>query len=183
MRIGILGAGNMARGLGGLWTRAGHEVRYSNRSGAGSFAGAAAFGDVVLLAVPADGAEAVLKTVDVGGKVLVDCTNSIVQGAWTLATHPSMAERIAALAPGAQVVKAFNLCHESVWKRDDPAKLVPICGADPAAFGTVSALVRSIGCTPVNAGPLSRAVILEAAAAFVIGMAVGGFDPREAIDM
>nr|WP_042189776.1 NAD(P)-binding domain-containing protein [Kibdelosporangium sp. MJ126-NF4] len=182
MRIGILGAGNMARGLGGLWTKAGHEVKYSNWSGAGSFADAAAFGDVVLLAIMADGAEDVLTTVDLDGKVLIDCTNSIVQGEWTLATTPSMAERVAELAPGARVVKAFNLCHESVWKRDDPRKLVPMCGDDPAALDAVSGLVKGIGCTPVNAGPLSRASVLEAAAAFVIGLAVGGFDPREALD-
>lgn len=183
MRIGILGAGNMARGLGGLWTKAGHEVRYSNRSGAGSFADAAAFGDVVLLAVLADGVDDVLSAVDVDGKVLVDCVNSIVPGQWTLGTAPSMAEHVAGLVPAARVVKAFNLCHESVWKRDDPGKLVPMCGDDPAAVGTVSGLVRDIGCTPVDAGPLSRSVILEATTAFVVGLAVGGFDPREAIDM
>ncbi|ONI77284.1 hypothetical protein ALI144C_35085 [Actinosynnema sp. ALI-1.44] len=94
-----------------------------------------------------------------------------------------MAERVAELAPAAHVVKAFNLCDESVWKRDDPAKLVPMCGDDPAALETVSGLVEDIGCTPADAGPLSRSVILEATTAFVVGLAVGGFDPREAIDM
>ncbi|MGW2548375.1 NAD(P)-binding domain-containing protein, partial [Kitasatospora sp. NPDC001574] len=34
MRIGIIGAGNMARALGGQWARAGHEVVFGARSAA-----------------------------------------------------------------------------------------------------------------------------------------------------
>ncbi len=176
MRIGILGAGNMAQGLGGLWTKAGHEIKLSHR---GEFAEAAAFGDVTLLAVVAEGVPDVLRTVDLAGKVLIDCTNSVVPGEWTVGV--SMAHRVAELAPKARVVKAFNLCHESVW-RNDPHKLVPICGDDPEALEIVKSLVTDIGCTPADAGPLSRAAILEATAAFVIGLSVSGFDPREALD-
>lgn len=84
--------------MGSQWTRAGHEVMISSRTpervvelarriGAqvGTWAEAASFGDVVLLAVRAEGVADVLGAVDVAGKVVVDCTNSVVQREWTLA--------------------------------------------------------------------------------------------------
>ncbi|MCE7008335.1 NAD(P)-binding domain-containing protein [Kibdelosporangium philippinense] len=178
MRIGILGAGDMAQGLGAHWVKAGHEVKLSHRD---ESAEAAAFGDVILVAVPAEAVPEVLGATDLAGKVLIDCTNAIIPGEWTVRT--SMARRVAELAPEAKVVKAFNLCHESVWKRQYPHKLVPICGDDPSAINLVKRLVADIGCTPAEAGPLSRAEVLEAAAAFVIGLSVAGFDPRAAVDM
>ncbi|MFD8414703.1 NAD(P)-binding domain-containing protein [Streptomyces sp. NPDC059650] len=68
MRIGILGTGAMATALGAAWVRAGHDVRVGGRdteaasrtarlTGAsehGGLAEAAAHGEVVLTALPAD---------------------------------------------------------------------------------------------------------------------------------
>jgi predicted dinucleotide-binding enzyme len=39
-------------------------------------------------------------------------------------------------------------------------------------------LVRDLGCEPVDAGGLDRAGLPEAAAAFAIGLYLGGGDPR-----
>jgi 8-hydroxy-5-deazaflavin:NADPH oxidoreductase len=189
MQIGILGAGNMADALGAHWVRAGHEVTVSSRTAgraralagrigarAGTWAQAAQ-ADVVLLAISAEGVPDVLGAVDLRGKVLIDCTNAVVQGEWTLAT-PEMAMEVARLS-GARVVKAFNLCPDETWRAGSVA--VPVCGDDPAAVEAVKRLVVAAGCRPVEAGGLERAALLEATAVFVIGMAMGGTDPRLAL--
>lgn len=185
MRIGILGAGNMADALGGHWVRAGHEVMVSSRdperartlarrigARAGTWGEAAGFGDVVLLAVRAEGVDDVLGAADVSGKVLIDCVNAVVQGEWTLGT-PVMAERVEARS-GARVVKAFNLCSDATWRLTPPPVRVPVCGNDPAALAAVRRLVRDVGCVPVDGGGLVRAALFEATAAVVIGLEVGG---------
>ncbi|MEV4062937.1 NADPH-dependent F420 reductase [Nonomuraea dietziae] len=178
MRIGILGAGGMADALGTQWTRAGHQVMTSGRS-SGSFAQAMAYGDAVLLAVPAHAALGVVDE-SLRGKVLIDCTNPIEDGELT-ADHP-MAERLAA-ATGAHVVKAFNLCHVDVWRMTPPVfggrpLAVPLCGDDEGALAVVRRLVEDLGCTPYDGGGLSRAALLEATAAFMIGLWFKGLDAQ-----
>ena len=118
------------------------------------------------------------------GRVLADCVNPVVQGSFTLATEggPSMARRVAE-ATGARVVKAFNLCHEDVWRMTPPVfdgvpLAVPLCGDDPAALATVRSLVTDLGCEAVDGGGLERAGLLEATAAFMIGLWVGGADAQ-----
>jgi predicted dinucleotide-binding enzyme len=87
----------------------------------------------------------------------------------------SIAQRMADAAPGAHVAKAFNLCHESIWTLPLPVfegapLAVPFCGDDPTSLDQVAELITSMGCTPVPCGGLSRAVYLEATAAFAIGV-------------
>ncbi|ONI84742.1 hypothetical protein ALI22I_29995 [Saccharothrix sp. ALI-22-I] len=55
---------------------------------------------------------------------------------------------------------------------------VPLCGDSAGAVEVVRALVRSIGCAPVDGGPLERAELLEAMTAFAIGLWAGGADVR-----
>src|SRR3954465_6001396 len=67
LKIGVIGSGRIGSTLGGLWAKAGHEVMFSDRDAeqakramdgagprarSGSVKEAAAFGDVVLIAVP-----------------------------------------------------------------------------------------------------------------------------------
>ncbi|CCK29616.1 NADPH-dependent F420 reductase [Streptomyces davaonensis JCM 4913] len=201
MRIGIIGTGAMAEGLGGQWARAGHDVLVGGRderrtaelaARIGARAGdpgQAALRDVVLLAVPYAAAVPVVSALAdaLAGRTLIDCTNPVGPG-FRLETGggPSAAERIAAAAPGVRVVKAFNLCHESVWRLtppvfDDRPLAVPLCGDDPAALESVRRLVRDLGCEPVNGGGLDRAALLEATAAFLIGLWVGEGADAQAI--
>ncbi|MCT2593565.1 NAD(P)-binding domain-containing protein [Streptomyces sp. N2-109] len=204
MRIGILGAGNMADALGTQWVREGHEVLVSGRSPeraaalaarlgsparSGTWREAAEFGEAVLLAVRAEGVAEVLREAgaeagSLRGRTLIDCTNPIVQERLTLFTEggPSMAERVAETS-GARVVKAFNACHEDVWRMTPPVfdgrpLAVPLCGDDPGALATVRSLVTDLGCTPVDGGALERAGLLEATAAFLIGLWFGGADAQ-----
>ncbi|MBV6700467.1 NADPH-dependent F420 reductase [Kitasatospora aureofaciens] len=203
MRIGIAGTGNMARVLGTRWSRAGHDVLVGGRdpgraaaladqigAQAGTLRDAAQHGqDAMLLAVPYSAAIGVVSGLadTVRGRTLIDCTNPIVPG-FVLETRggPSAAERIAAAAPGASVVKAFNLCHESVWRLTPPVfggrpLAVPICGDDAPALEAVRFLVRDLGCVPVDGGGLDRAGLLEATAALLIGLWVGEGADAQAI--
>ncbi|MGX1272661.1 NADPH-dependent F420 reductase [Streptomyces phaeoluteigriseus] len=188
MRIGILGTGQMADALGTRWRCAGHEVRTGGRSG--GLREAAEFGtDAVLLALPyAAVAEVVGGLAEaLRGRVLIDCTNPVGPGFRLLtAGGPAAAERIAAAAPAAHVVKAFNLCHVDVWRLTPPVfdgrpLAVPLCGDDPAALDVVRHLVRDLGCEPLDAGGLDRACLVEATAALLIGLWVGEGADAQAI--
>jgi predicted dinucleotide-binding enzyme len=207
MRIGILGTGTLAAALGAGWVRAGHEVAIGGRSrakaeklaerlGRGVLAvappEAVAGRDVVLLAVSWDGAEDVLRLAGASdgvleGMPLIDPTNAVAHGVGALLTEPgeSMAGRIAALAPGAHVVKAFHLFPAGQWTSppgDDRSRVtVAMCGDDTAALHVVSELVRDVGGTPAVLGTLDRVRQLEEVAGFVIGLAFAGFDPNSAV--
>ena len=120
MRIGILGTGAMATALGAAWVRAGHDVWVGGRdteaasrtalrtgaSGHGSLAEAAAHGEVVLTAVPADAAPQLAKELAhlLAGRTVIDCTVPMAPGAdgpalTTGGGATSVARRIADAAP------------------------------------------------------------------------------------
>ncbi|MFI8854637.1 NADPH-dependent F420 reductase [Streptomyces sp. NPDC053499] len=203
MRIGVLGTGNMADALATHWARAGHEVLIGGRDegkarrlaarigGArhGSLRAAAGFGEAALAALPYGAGQEVAAELgaDLDGKVLVDCSNPVGPGFQLLTDGgPSAAQRLAAAAPGARAVKAFNLCHEDVWRMDPPVfdgrpLAVPVCGDDPGACALVGELVRDVGCEPVAGGGLERAGLLEATAALFIGLWVGEGADAQAI--
>lgn len=204
MRIGVLGTGNMADALATHWARAGHEVVIGGRDlagaerlatciGRGTKPGntrtAAEFGEVVLAALPyGAGAEVARESrAALDGKVLLDCSNPVGPGFRLLTDGgPSAALRLAAAAPGARVVKAFNLCHEDVWRMRPPVfdgrpLAVPVCGDDAEALARVGELVRDVGCEPVAGGGLERAGLLEATAALFIGLWVGEGADAQAI--
>ncbi|RSN50985.1 NADPH-dependent F420 reductase [Actinomadura sp. WAC 06369] len=201
MRIGVLGAGNMADALAGQWVRAGHDVRIGARTPAraaalagrlgcagGGLRDAAEFGEAVLLAVAHGGAMDALRGAGaaegvLAGRVLIDCTNPMAPPFEALLTDggPSAARRIAD-ASGARVVKAFTLCPDPVWRMTPPVfggrpLGVPLCGDDEDALETVGGLVRDLGCVPMRGGSLARAALLEAAAAFTVGLLAAGEDP------
>ncbi|MER6996978.1 NAD(P)-binding domain-containing protein [Streptomyces sp. NPDC000410] len=204
MRIGVLGTGNMADALATHWTRAGHEVaiggrdahraeRLAARIGGGAKAvglrEAAEFGEVVLAALPFGAGAVVAQELreSLAGRVLLDCSNPVGPG-FRLLTEggPSAAQRLAAAAPGAHVVKAFNLCHEDVWRMRPPVfdgrpLAVPVCGDDEAAVVRVHELVRHVGCEPLAGGGLERAGLLEATAALFIALWVGEGADAQAI--
>ncbi|MFE9558371.1 NADPH-dependent F420 reductase [Streptomyces sp. NPDC006703] len=204
MRIGVLGTGNMADALATHWVRAGHDVviggrdvhkaeRLAARLGGGakpaSLRAAAEFGQVVLAALPFGAGASVVRELRavLDGKVLLDCSNPVGPG-FRLLTQSglSAAQQLAAAAPGTHVVKAFNLCHEDVWRMTSPVfdgrpLAVPVCGDDETALALVHQLVRQVGCEPVVGGGLERAGLLEATAALFIGLWVGEGADAQAI--
>ncbi|WP_427919697.1 NADPH-dependent F420 reductase [Streptomyces sp. cg40] len=195
MRIGILGTGGMADALGAQWLRSGHEVLFGGRDlgraealarrwggDHGTLHQAADFGtDAVLLALPWRAAIEVAPQLPLTGRVVIDCTNPVGEGFRLLtAGAPSAAERLASAAgPETHVVKAFNLCHEDVWRLTPPVfdsrpLGVPLSGDNEQALAVVRQLVRDVGCEPFAAGELDRgAALLEATAALLIRLWVG----------
>ena len=182
MNIAIIGAGNVGRALGTSFVRAGHSVSVASRDpeDAGSVAAAigaivadsnaeaAAAADIVVLATPfSSAAEIAAEIADaVSGKIVIDATNRMSFGEQgpDMDTTTSNAEELAALLPGASVVKAFNTLFAS--NQSDPiAQGVQldgfVAGNDAAAKAKVLDLVASVGLTPVDVGPLSRARQLE----------------------
>jgi predicted dinucleotide-binding enzyme len=107
-------------------------------------------------------------------------TSAVGPGAYDVTR--SLAELIAE-STGGHVVKAFNLCHVDVWRMTPPVfdgrpLAVPLCGDDERALAATRTLVTDLGCTPVYAGALNRAKLLEATAAFMIGLWITGADAQ-----
>lgn len=194
MKIGIVGAGQVGATLGKRFAAIGHQVVYGARNPGSAdmatllathpgYAAAvrvdelAARCEVVFLAVPWMQVEnAVAALGDLGGKILVDCTNPIGPD-FTLAlgTTDSGGEFVARLATNARVVKAFNTIGYEVMA--DPsfasgAAALTVCGDDPAAVAVASGLGAEIGFVPVSAGPLATARLTEPMAMLWINLAL-----------
>ncbi len=183
--VAMIGTGNVGAALGRRFAENGHKIVYGSRDpsaadvrelvvapGNGAVAAtqaqAAAQGDIVILAVPGSAAEDVVRALpDLRGKIVVDPTNPRVMASDGFADYPiedSNAERIARLAPGAHVVKAFSTLGAETML--DPALAggpvtVPIVGDDRAAKERIAALTREIGLEAVDVGPLRHARIIE----------------------
>lgn len=211
MKVGFIGYGSMAEALGSRWAGQ-HELFVGGRDAAkagvlankfghgtksGSEAQAAAFGDVVVLATRHEAVFDAMRAAGgpgaFAGKVLLDINNpvpNVMQGDFLVKTYDgkSLAEAIAANAPAAKVVKAFNMCQAKVWQMDPPVfdgrRLVTLfCGDDVAAKQMVAALIRDIGCDPVDIGELRYARLLEPAAAIVIKLLFAGRDPHTVLNL
>ena len=188
MKIGIIGTGRMASGLGKRWADAGHEVLFGSRvpdrartlaaqiGGAaqgGSQADAVNFADVLLLATPFDQTEAVLRDLgSLAGKVVIEITNNFVDN-----DPASTTERIMQWSPGARVVKAFNgVFWQQIHAAPAPADQRPdvfMAGDDAAAKQITAQWIEAAGYHAVDAGPAKNARHLENLAFFIIEMAYG----------
>jgi hypothetical protein len=211
MKIGIIGAGNMGRALGLRWARGGHEVFFGSRdltkakavaansSGsaqAGDFDAAAAFGEVILYTIRDHFPSSMLKDpLALSGKIVIDCNNSPIlgldipdpenrPGLHFSTPIPSLAERLAADAPRARVVKAFNTMASQVIEldHDELARRrvsVFLCSDDAQAKSVVKGLAEELGFIGVDCGDLERARLVESVGDFIrfqiIGMGLGPF--------
>ncbi len=202
MNIAILGTGSVGRALGRGWADAGHAVVFGSRhpdadkaqslvasigdrAGATSLAEAAAAADVVALAIPWGTVERTLTDLsDLTGKVLIDCTNPLKPNLAGLAVDDdtSGAEQIAAWAPEARVVKAFNTTGANNMADpvyDGTPLTMFVCGNDAEAKTTVMALAEDLGFEAVDAGILMRARQLEPLALLWIHLATSAGLGRE----
>jgi hypothetical protein len=188
MRIGVVGTGNMGRGLGLRWAAAGHEICFGARRPeaaeataalstgvctAGTLAQAARFGPVVLWTVPDVAPGNVVGDVgDLVGRVVIDLTNGP-----TLPDGGSRAQMLQAGLPGSRVVKAFNTSSfESLRLSRTEAQAQGVqtllAGDDPAALRLVASLSRDLGIDPIPCGGLADAADVEGAARMLIGRIV-----------
>ena len=172
-KIGIIGDGNVGSALGRGFTRAGHDVRAVGKD-PGAIREAAAWAEVVLLAVPFGAIDDVVKAAGeaLGGKTVVDVTNAL-DASMSLAVGftTSGAEELQKKLPGARVVKAFNTVfaqHMDSGRLGDQPLTAFVAGDDADAKATALELARGIGFDAVDAGPLKNARQLEPLAFFNI---------------
>lgn len=192
-RIFVIGTGNVGGALGSAFARAGHEVIYGVRSPESEAARAAirrtpgsravvlsdrvVDAEIVVLAVPWAAIPSVVARLgDVSGRVVVDATNPLKAdlSGMSLQGDSSAGEQVAAMLPGARVVKAFNTTGASnLAAADYPAGPLAmlICGEHADAKQTVAVLARDIGFEVVDAGGIELSRRLEAFAMLWIGLA------------
>ena len=194
MKIGILGhrrrwqnsgkrvSGNRPPGDDGL-ARGGQRkgARVGQGSGAGStsessastgtFADAAKFAEVAVLALSWTGAENALKLAgaeNLAGKVVIDAINPLTMGPrgleLAIGHTDSAGEQVQRWLPGARVVKAFNsVGYAQMFKPEFPGGPPDmfICGNDDAAKKTVTDILMSFGWSTIDIGGIEGARLLE----------------------
>jgi predicted dinucleotide-binding enzyme len=187
MEIGTIGAGAFAQAFAKQALKAGHKVKLSNTRGPDSLRkivtqlgpGAtaatkeeAAACEMVLLAVPWDNVPETLESLpEWKNRILIDGTNPFHgrAGAFTLAEvgNLSASQLIAALAPGARVVKA--LYHMTVPNLEgDPvvngARRVAFVSADnDEAKKRVEILLKELGYSVIDLGNLRDGGLIQQA--------------------
>jgi 8-hydroxy-5-deazaflavin:NADPH oxidoreductase len=142
MKIGMLGSGDVGRKLADGLIEVGHEVKIGTRdpakeqivqwvrnhvdrgekqkASAGSFAEAASFGEMVIIATLWDGTVNAIKMADpaknLTGKMVIDVTNPLdfskgIPPKLAVGHTDSAGETVQRLLPDAKVVKTFYFLH------------------------------------------------------------------------
>ncbi len=189
MNVTIIGPGKMGRAIGTRAVAGGHSVTFVGKTLESAKKAAeevkptaqqdakistadladVELGDVVVLALWYGSNIEVAKQLGakLEGKTVVDIANPVNSTYDGLATAPntSSAEDVAkAIAPGANVVKAFNTTYASTLLAGQVGGKpldVFIAGDDTDAKKKVAQLVKDGGMRPVDTGPLNRARQIE----------------------
>jgi len=185
MDIGVIGAGDFAQAFAKRALKAGHKVKLSNsrgpeslretvkRLGPGAIAASkeeAAACDMVLLAVPWDNVPETLASLPKwNNQILIDGTNPYhgKAGTFTPANvgNLSTSQLVAALSPGAKVVKALNNMSAPNLEADpvvNGAKRVAFISADDdGAKSRVESLLEGLGYVVVDLGNLRNGGLIQ----------------------
>jgi predicted dinucleotide-binding enzyme len=189
MKIGIIGAGIVGQTLGQGFATLGHDVKigtrrpnddkitaWAKKAGAkvsvGSFADAAAFGDVVVLATAWSGTENAIKLAGpktLAGKVVIDATNPLAPAlnappTLAIAGSDSAGEQVQRWLPQSKVVKAFNHVGNAYMFRPQLPGGPPdmfIAGNDAAAKQSVTDILKSFGWSVIDLGGIDASRYLE----------------------
>jgi predicted dinucleotide-binding enzyme len=178
MKSGFIGAGAVAQSIARSAIQAGHEVVLSARRGP------RALGDIVAKLGPNASADTVQEVARLelvmlavpwlqvpsaldglpnwAGRILVDTTNPFTQLEPELVLADlggtGASEIVAAHAPGARVVKAFNAIRMEHYdkgpKFHDGKRVIFVSGDDKDAKAEVIGLVNDLGYAPVDLGGL-----------------------------
>jgi predicted dinucleotide-binding enzyme len=207
IRVGVLGSGEVGRRLAEGFHSRGHDVMIGSRDPAkpdlrewqsdggagieaGTFAQTAAYGDLLVLAVLGDAAEAAIAEAGAGnftGKVVIDTMNPLdFSGGFppklSICGDDSLGERVQRALPDAKVVKAFNTIGNPYFvdpKFPDGRPTMMIAGDDEAAKRTVADVLADFGWSDtIDIGGIEGSRELEAICiAWVkIGGARGAWD-------
>jgi 8-hydroxy-5-deazaflavin:NADPH oxidoreductase len=186
MNIGILGSGDVAQTLAGGFLGRGHAVKLGTRDPAkldawkraagdrasvATFAQAAQFGEVIVLATHGMATPELLAQIGdaaFAGKTVMDATNplDVDESGFHLAVgfDDSLGERNQRAIPSANVVKVYNtvgaaLMIDPVFD-GGPGDMF-VAGDDERAKKQVSEIVRGFGWNVVDAGGIEGARLLE----------------------
>lgn len=188
MKVGVLGSGDVAKVLAAGFLTHGHDVMIGTRTSAkltdwakdhpksriGTFADAAKFGQLVVLAVKGTAAQDALRAanaVNLTGKPVIDATNPIADappsnGVLKFFTNldESLMERLQREFDGVRFVKAFNSVGNACmvnpkFKGGKPTMF--ICGNDEAAKKAVSAILDEFGWETADMGKAEAARAIE----------------------
>jgi hypothetical protein len=188
MNVGVLGSGEVAKALAAGFVKHGHPVMMGTRdltklatwvdehadTSVGSFAEAARFGELLVLAVKGSAAEDVLGLAgadNLAGKPVIDTTNPIadappVNGVLRFFTDldESLMERLQRAYPDARLVKAFNSVGNQLMVdpefREGKATMF-ICGNDDGAKEVVTAVLEEFGWGVADMGAVEAARAIE----------------------
>jgi hypothetical protein len=189
MQIGILGSGDVGRALGTGFATIGHSVKIGSRNpdqekirqwvaktgataSAGSFADAAAFGELLVLATAWSGTADAIRLAgpeNAATKVLIDVTNPLDFSAGmpprlAIGHTDSGGEQVQRWLPKARVVKAFNIVGSAHMFRPQFPGGPPdmfICGEDADAKKIVTRLLHSFEWAVNDIGGIMGARYLE----------------------
>jgi predicted dinucleotide-binding enzyme len=188
MNVGVIGSRQVARALADGFLKHGHSVLMGTRdpsklaqwsernpkSRVGSFADAAQFGELVVLAVKGSAASDALRAASsahLGGKIVIDVTNPLadeppVNGVPKFFTtlEESLMERLQRECPKARFVKAFNQVNASRMVNPQYAEGRPtmfICGDDVSAKQTVTQILDQFGWETEDMGGAAAARAIE----------------------
>ena len=188
-RVGVLGSGTVGQVLADGFLKHGDAVMRGSREPAklsgwkaaagahasvGTFAEAARFGEIVVLAVKGDAAESVLDLAGaeaLAGKVVIDTTNPIsaeppVHDVLRFFTSldDSLMERLQRRVPGARFVKSFSCVGNGLMVNPQLAGGPPtmfICGDDEAAKAEVRGILGRFGWDTEDLGAVEAARAIE----------------------
>jgi hypothetical protein len=190
-RIGVLGTGAVGQRLASGFRERGHEVTIGSRDPekpelrewlstegagirAGTFAEAAARGELLVLAVLGEAADEVIANAgreSFAGKVVIDAMNPLdFSGGFppklSISGEDSLGERVQRALPDAKIVKAFNTIGspyfvDPSFSEGEPTML--IAGEDADAKSTVTDLLADFGWSDtVDIGGIEGSRELEA---------------------
>ena len=178
MKIGVLGTGMVGKAIGNKLVALGHEVKMGSRTpdnekaaewvaaagknaSQGTFADAAAFGEIIFNCTKGETTLEVLKQAgekNLEGKILIDITNALDFSKGrppilSIVNDNSLGEEIQKALPGTKVVKTLNTMNCNLMV--NPAMLagdhnVFLCGNDADAKAEVKKLLASFGWAEKN---------------------------------
>jgi len=188
MKIGIIGSGVVAQALGSGFLKHGHAVVLGTRTASrlaawatehptgrvGSFAEAAHFGELVVLAVRGQVAADALRLAgaeNLAAKPVIDATNPIADAPpdhgvlrFFTTLDESLMEQLQREFPGARFVKAFNSVGSACMVNPQFLGGRPtmfICGNDEAAKVAVRAVLDEFGWETADMGRAEAARAIE----------------------
>ena len=188
MKVGIIGSGAVGQTLARAFKNEGYEVILGTRDplkedvvkfntetkiDVGTFNEAAAFGDLLVLCVKGDAAEAALQLAgekNIEGKIIIDTTNPIgnkppVNGVLYSFTdlNNSLMEKLQSIFAKGKFVKCFNSVGNTLMYKPKLASTPTmfICGNDDEAKKQVTDILTAFGWETADMGRVEAARAIE----------------------